>query len=352
MPVDIADKGPAGELIGLTLQENWKVQQRLLVDAGMTGGSRSVCYRAVNPKGEVAFVKAFDFRWQELEGGDTDALERMVREYNYERNVHVLCRDHRLNRVTRIIDAGKIKVKDQAVHFLIFEWGNKSLREVQEPGDPRVPVCDRFAALRDVASSMAQLHQAGIAHQDIKPSNAVCLEGGGVKLTDLGSSSCERMDSPPHDLEMLVGQVNYAPYELLYENPPSNWRRRRFGCDLFLLGNLCFTSLVGESLTCWTSSLIPGHLRHTEFAGEYAEVVPHLIEVHEEIIPDFIDGTVPKQMHSDVTQLISCLCHPNPSLRGHAKNLQFQNNQFGLERFITKFDLLTKKAKVIQSGII
>lgn len=344
-------RGAASALTGLTLLEKWKVEQRVRVDDGATGGSRSACYRARGPRGEIAFVKAFDFRWQESKG-DTTALEKVVREFNYERDVHYLCRDHRLSRVTQIIDAGQTMVGGEMVHFLICEWADKCLREHQPPGDPNIPLSERFAALRDTASSLAQLHQAGVAHQDIKPSNAVCAEGGMIKLTDLGSSSCEHLGTPPHDLEILAGQVTYAPYELLYENPPTTWKRRRLGCDLFLLGNLCFTSLVGESLTYWTSTLIPDHLRHTKFAGDYAEVLPHLIEVHEEIIPVLIEGTVPDQMHLDVTQLISCLCHPDPSMRGHSKNLQFSSNQFGLERFITKLNVLATKAKVIERGAV
>jgi serine/threonine protein kinase len=346
----VADKGAAAALEGLTLLGKWNVQQRVRNDDGMTGGSRSACYRATNQNGDIAFVKAFDFRWQDL-AGNTDLLEKMVREYNYEKNVHHLCRDHGVTRVTRIIDSGTITIKGEAVHFLICEWADKCLREHQPPGEKGISASDRFAALRDTASALSQLHKVGVAHQDIKPSNAVCAKDGLVKLTDLGSSSSENLISPPHDLEMFAGQVNYAPYELLYENPPTTWQRRRFGCDLFLLGNLCFTSFVGDSLTYWASHLLPNHLRHTEFAGDYAEVLPHLIELHEEIIPDFIEGTVPDKLKIEVVQLITCLCHPDPSLRGHSKNLQFHNNQFGLERFITKFDVLAKKTKVIQRGI-
>lgn len=345
-----ADKGAAEQLVGQTLLGNWKVQQRIRKNDGMSGGSRSACYRAVNETGDVAFIKAFDFPWQER-GGDTDSLERMVREYNYEKNVHQFCSDKHLTRVTRIIDSGKISLNGETVHFLICEWADKCLREQQPPGESKVAASDRFAAMRDSTSALASLHQIGVAHQDLKPSNAVCSKGGLVKLTDLGSSSCENIDFPPHDLEMLVGQPTYAPYELLYESPPLGWRRRRFGCDLFLLGNLCFTSFVGVSLSVVALHDIPVRLRYTEFTGDYNEVMPHLIESHEWIVPAFLQDAVPKPLQDEVAKLINCLCHPNPSLRGHTKNLRFNNNQFGLERFIARFDLLSKKAKVIESGI-
>lgn len=341
--------GAAERLINLTLLDIWKIQQRIRHDDGMTGSSRSACYRAVSPTGDIAFVKAFDFRRQEL-GGDTDLLERMVREYNYERNVHYFCRERQVSRVTRIYGAGKVIVDGEAVHFLVCEWANKCLREHQPPGDDGVSSSERFAAMRDTAAALAQLHQAGVAHQDIKPSNAVCTDIGFVKLTDLGSSSCEVIDAPPHDLDCLVGQPNYAPYELLYEYPPSNWHRRRFGCDLFLLGNLCFTSFVGGSLSFMALHSIPTQFRHTEFAGDYAEVVPHLMEAHEMLVPTLLKGKIPDSLLDDVVQIIVSLCHPDPFRRGHSKNLQYKNNPFGLERFITTFDVLAKKAKVLHRG--
>lgn len=345
--VNVSKKGAAEELKDRTLLNDWHVQHRISYDEGMTGGSRSACYRAINSKGEFAFVKAFDFRREELEG-DTESLEKMVREFNYEKNVHLFCRDQQLSRITKILGSGNIRVNEQVVHFLVCEWAEKCLREQQPPGDTDIAISERFIALKDTAAALAQLHQIGVAHQDIKPSNAVCTTHGTIKLTDLGSSSCKAVDAPPHDLDFLVGQPNYAPYELLYDEASTNWERRRFGCDLFLLGNLCFTTLVGQSLSIASLHLIPIGLRHTEFSGSYAEVIPHLIEAHELLIPAFIEGKVPEPILNEVVQLIASLCHPDTTKRGHSKNIIFNNNQFGLERFITRFDVLAKKAKVME----
>lgn len=348
--------GAAERLVGLTLLDKWEVVERIRHDDGLSGGSRSACYRAVSPKGDSAFVKAFDFRRQEL-AGDTDTLEKMVREYNYERNVHLFCSAQGITRVTRIYGDGKVlvsgvtEVADKvAVHFLVCEWIDKCLREDQPPGDDSVSASMRLTAMKDSAAALAQLHHSGVAHQDIKPSNAMCSDSGIVKLTDLGSSSCESINSPPHDLDYLVGQPNYAPYELLYEHPQVSWRRRRFGCDLFLLGNLCFTSFVGGSLSYLALHSIPSQFRHTIYAGDYAEVIPHLIEAHELLIPHMLEDKVPPQLLDELSTILFCLCHPDPMHRGHTKNIQF-NNQFGLERFITRFDVLAKKAKLLNREI-
>ena len=274
----------------------------------------------------------------------------MVREFNYEKNIHNYCVDQNINRITRIYAADKITVDGEVVHFIICEWADKCLRESQPPGDTSISLSARFAALRDVASAHAQLHRAGIAHQDAKPSNAMCPMNGAVKLADLGSSSCERMDAPPHDLDILVGQPGYAPYELLYEQPPSSWRRRRFGCDLFLLGNLCFTSLVGGSVSRLALHWLRPELRPSVFLGHYADVMPHLIEAHELLIPAAISVSVPEAFVHDVSSLISALCHPDPMRRGHPKNLLSNGHPFGLERFVGQLNLLSNRAKVLEHG--
>jgi len=341
--------GAAEKLVGRTLLDKWKIQKRIRHDDGLSGSSRSACYCAAGPDGVLAFVKAFDFRQQDL-AGDPEHLEYMVREYNHERLIHYYCRDQGLSRITRIYNDGKIIIDGVAVHFLVCEWVDKCLREHQPPGDGSVSVSERFTAMKDAAAALAQLHQAGVAHQDIKPSNAVCPETGPVKLADLGSSSRENTQGPPHDLQYLVGQPNYAPYELLYEYPPSSWHRRRFGCDMFLLGNLCFTSFVGGSLSVLALHRIPAKLRHTEFLGDYTEVIPHLIEAHGLLIPNMLEMSVPQPILEEVNDLVTCLCHPDPLRRGHPKNVFFNNNPLGLERIVSKFALLAKKSELIRLG--
>ncbi len=340
--------GAAEQLEGLTLLDKWKVIKKIRVDDKGKGSSCTACYRAVSPKGDLSFIKAFDFRGEEL-AGNTESLERFVREYNHEKRIHFLCNANRINRVTRIFGAGDILVKGEVVHFIICEWADKSLLEHQPPGNKNILPETRFTSMRDMASAISQLHQIGVAHQDVKHSNAVCFRNSELKLTDLGSSSCETIDAPPHDLDQLVGQPNYAPYEHHYDCHPSEWRHRRFGCDLFLLGNFCFTSFTGVSLSHLALHCIQEELRPGKFTGDYGNIIPHLIEAHAHI-PDFLGFVIPEPLIRDVTDIVSSLCHPNPRLRGHKRNLDF-NNQFGLERYITKFEILAKKARVLHRGI-
>ena len=123
-------EGPAEQLVGELLNGKWLVHERLTRDHGDTGQSRSACYRAVAKDGRIVFVKAFDFR-QDDKSGDTELLERNVREFNHDRKIHEYC--NKLRRVTQILDSGTVAIADQAVHFIVCEFAPKSFRILQWP---------------------------------------------------------------------------------------------------------------------------------------------------------------------------------------------------------------------------
>jgi len=306
--------------------------------------SRSVCYAARNEAGENAFLKAFDFREIERRG-DIDELNKMSREYIHERDIHSLCSSDGISRVTRFFGAGTIEVEGVSIHYLLTEFADGTIRELHPPGNTAVPLSARFRFHRDIASALQQLHKADVAHQDLKPSNAVHLGGTQAKITDMGSASSPRLQAPPHDLEPYAGQPNYAPYELLYGETGAFYVRR-IGCDVFLLGNLIFTDLVGTSLSHLMLHLLEPSLRHTQFTGSYADVMPDLISLHDEHLKDCLSLCCPEHLLQDVSGLIGGLCHPDPKRRGHPRNVLMNADQYGLERVISTLDRLATAAKL------
>ena len=335
--------GPAESLLGLKLLGKWRVVERIRRDSIRSGEPRSSCYRAICDEGEEVFVKAFDFRQADIDT-DPKALECMIREFNHEREVLDLCRNKKLARVTRIHEASKVIVAGHAVHFLVCEYAPKSLREAYPPGEESIPNYLRLEALRQVAAGVSQLHWVGVAHQNIKPSNAVAYSSGHVKVTDLGSSSCRVLPPVPHDLLSFCGQPNYAPYELLYNFDGTCWVQRRIGCDMFLLGNLIFTSFSGSSLSVFLMHMLREELRYDK-AGDYEMVLPYLIEAHNEYLPVMIEQTFPSIVHADASKLLLSMCHPDPRIRGVALNGS-KYNQYALERCISALDLMAKKCRV------
>lgn len=338
--------GPAEKLEGLVLNESWVVTERLRRDPGDTGQSRSSCYRAISRDGVEAFVKAFDFRQDDL-AGDTARLERNVREFNHEKNLHEYC--NQLRRVTRIFDHGKIVVDDQAVHFLICEFAGKSYRHRLPPGDGSIPASQRLQTLKKIALALDELHRAGVAHQDVKPSNAVCSDDQDVKITDLGSASCLHLPAPPHDDDQVVGQPNYAPYELLFSNSIQNgsWQRRRFGCDAFLLGNLIFTSFVGGSLSTLVLHWLGEDLHPANAKFTYEETLPELTVAHFALIDACLDEVLPPAVAPGVKNLVKRLCHPDCSKRGlGAHDVKRGETSLDLHRSIGILNTLSRRAEL------
>jgi serine/threonine protein kinase len=338
---DVLNEGAAEQLLGFLLLDRWTVVDRIARDPGPDGESRTSCYRAVDAAGQQAFVKAFDFRHEDRTR-TTEQLSDMLLEYNHEKRIHHYCADKRLTRVTRIYGAGDIAVNGETVHFIVCEYAPRSLREAHPPGSIGVAATARLIGLRKVAAGIAQLHAVGVAHQDIKPSNAVAYDDAEVKVTDLGSSSCSHFPPPPHDSRSFSGQPGYAPYELLYSHLSPTWDRRRIGCDLFLLGNLAFTSFVGRSLSYILVHALKDDLRHTVFTGTYDQVLPFLEELHFELVPLFVEQAAPACISKDLTSMILTMCHPDPLKRGHARNLQGSGGQYGLERYISTLDRLAR----------
>jgi serine/threonine protein kinase len=333
----------AERLAGLVLNNRWVVIEQLSRGSDDTGGSRSVCYRATSTNGQAAFVKAFDFHLD----ADTKKLQRNVSEFNHERDLHEYCLQ--LDRVTQIYDHGLVQVDGYSVHFLVCEYADRSFRSYHPPGDETVPASERLCGLKKIALALLQLHDSGVAHQDLKPSNAVHFDDERIKITDLGSASCRHL-SAPHDADILVGQPIYAPYELLYRSPQDAWerQRRRFGCDAFLLGNLIFTVFSGASLSTLLLHAIPEPMWPTTFDGSYNDVMDVLVANHFALTREVLSVYVPEVVLKEVSSLVLSLCHPDPAQRGLGKGFDRGERQLDLRRCIGTLNTLANKAELYE----
>lgn len=337
--------GPAESLLGVVLDGNWTVIERLFIDPGIKSRSRRSCYKAIDKQSRPVFIKAFDFRHDDI-NLEPEELDMYLREFLNEASIHECCKGKKLSRVTRLLGKGKIIINGQAVHYLVLEWAGKSLRQYHPPGDGQISLRTRLIGLRDVASSLQQLHNHGIAHQDIKPSNVVLVERSPLKITDLGCTSCQGFPIPPHDFEFVPGQPNYAPYELLYECEDLDWRTRRFGNDIFLLGNLIYTSFVGASITILVLHAIDETLRPNSYGGPYSDIVPQLIQAHHWATDSFLRDCLPPELASEICDLVSGLCHPDPKRRGCPRTINRSGSQYDLQRVISRLDIMAAKASL------
>jgi serine/threonine protein kinase len=154
--------------------------------------------------------------------------------------------------------------------------------------DPAEPVTiDRaLASVADAARAAHALHEAGIAHNDIKPGNVLLSDGGG-RLSDLGLSGAI---TPGLTLAGLgrAGSVEYFDPAVLRGALPSR------ATDIFALGATLHRALTGAGL-------------YGELPGEDPVLAMRRILSSEPVISDGLPG--------EVRDLIARAIDGNPAAR-------------------------------------
>src|SRR5690349_15897097 len=89
-----------------------------------------------------------------------------------------------------IVDGASARAVDPALHagavpFVALRWATGAALAPGAPGDERGRVEVALGAARDVGDALADLHEMGVAHGDVKPANLIA-SAGIVRVIDLG----------------------------------------------------------------------------------------------------------------------------------------------------------------------
>ena len=341
----------AHSLVGRTLANGWTVEELRSRPPGATGGHFSVQYVVRHVSGQQAFLKVLDYSAALQKEDFLVAVRDMTAEYVFERDLHRRCTDAGLTRIATILDAGKIESPEAVLgrlDYLVFEWVNRDLRSaVPSTGSVDAALAMRLA--HQVTAALNQLHGARIAHQDIKPSNILVPGGGTAKVTDLGRAfDGTRVLSAPHDDCAVPGDRGYAPPEQLYNAGARERSQDRFTADLYLLGNVIMFLCAGVSLNGILFQRLDRRFHPARWNDGYASVEPYLQNTFHGIVSDLRKRLHPT-MATDLTAIVQQLCALNPDRRGHPKTLQHRSGP-ALERYVTKFDLLARRAQMHLAG--
>ncbi len=228
---------------------------------------------------------------------DEKALERFLREARLAARVHhVGC--------LAIFDFGQ----ERGLTFMAMEYfKGRTLRDALKKGPLSPYVAMRIA--RDVASALGAVHEAGIVHRDIKPTNVMVDKTGSVRIADFGVA---RTLDDGSGSGMMVGTMRYmAP-----EQARGKDTDRR--ADIFSLGVVMYEMLAGRAP--FGGSLDDLIARVTRPPPE----LPPEVEVSDDIRAMIRKcmGRKPEQRYSSVSALLEDLGQILPVLRAERRRAQ------------------------------
>jgi len=338
---------PAQGLVGMNLTGGWEVIAQSPKLPGATGGIFSEGYivkRSGDKRGY--YLKALDLSSALRSSDPTRSLQGMTSAYNYERDLLNLCRGKNLDRVVMSVDDGAIQagLLDPVipVPYLIFELADGDVRSQMDAIDT-FDLAWSLRSLHHVATGLCQLHRETIVHQDLKPSNVLVFSGAESRLGDLGRAS-SRNGPAPHDNFEVAGDHAYAPPELLYGYVPADWNQRRYGCDVYLLGSMAVFFFTRLSMTSLLLLELHSSQHPKVWQGTFADVLPYVRDAFGRGMIQF-ENNLPSEIKSKLGYAIRQLCDPDPDFRGHPIDRAGRGNSYSLERYMTLFDLLARRAE-------
>jgi serine/threonine protein kinase len=335
-------KRPAEKLEGLVLQGGWTVGPVITRGANQSGGYFSTSYTVTALGGGQAFLKAMDYVEALNSTDPAKALNAMTQAYLFERNLVRECRERNMSHVVRAIDDGKVLVDQQPVEYLIFELADGDVRGYLSSVAPLDHVW-RLTCLHNLFIGNQQLNKAHIAHQDMKPSNALTYGAQKQKIADLGRA-WQRDVASPFDSLRCAGDRRYAPPESLYASGLGDSEEVRFAADFYLLGSMMLFFFTGfQATAALIARLNPAH-RWTVWNGTYQEALPYLEHAFTSVVEDLRSSITNPRLAKELCEMVTQMCHPDIAKRGDHLHRAAIGSRFSLQRFISRLDRLRSEA--------
>jgi len=330
-------------IIGHNLADGWIVKKEF---GGYTGNFAKG-YVVENPNtSTTGYLKLCDLERANI--GDPalflDRIKQLVDAFYYERNLVRLCIDKRLSRVVRGLDEGQLTVsgQPQPIPYIIFEFADDISKNLLENIGNEFNHALSLRCIHGAFVGVNQLHKSGIAHQDIKPSNVLLMHQKS-KIGDLGRSS-KKGEVAVHDSYSIAGDPSYSPLELMYGAVSEDWNRRRFACDMYMLGGMLVFYLTNKPITSLILEEIDDRLRPLNMAGSYDQAIPHLRDTMNQVYQG-IASLIPEDLRDELLSVITQMTDPDPAKRGWPRFKNRVGNQYNLDPYISKIANLTKKAE-------
>lgn len=338
----------AEDLLGLELNDGWKVIEKIKKKPEDTGGHFSVGYIVVKET-KRAFMKAIDFSSASKDLDPLKAARSILDAYIFERDLLLKCERNKLSKIVIPIGHGRYGTGGTSpfndIYYILFELAAGDVRK-QLNKMKYFDLAWILRSLHDTAVGLEQLHRQGIAHQDLKPSNVLVFRDT-FKIGDLGRAS-DRAVKAEHDQCQVPGDRTYYPFDTFYRVGHYSDFSFRYAIDLYLLGSLVFFFFLKLNLkelliTELKRKDLMKNLTQSDFYADlpyFQMALDSVMQRLDEEISKYSSRTSMMLM-----PLVKMLCELDPIKRGHNQNVSTGLNQFGLERFISRFDIIAKYAE-------
>jgi hypothetical protein len=137
--------------------------------------------------------------------------------------------------------------------------------------------------------------------------------------------------------------VNYAPPEVFYSFYEVDWHKRRIASDMYLLGSLVSFLLFQTTASAALFHFLPREFWAANWEGTFDEVLPYLQNAFASNCEEF-SNNITASLAADLLPIYKYFCDPDPRRRGYPGQ---KMNKVSLERFVTKFDVMARKAAII-----
>jgi serine/threonine protein kinase len=339
----LTQPNPALLLAGKKLNNDWQVIDLIPKNPDGTGGNFSHSYNVVNlVTGEKAFLKALDFSKAFKDANPVPLINKLTGLFQFEQDVLERCRNKKLSRIINLIDSGMVPAEEGTiipVPYLILELAAGDI--YKQLDFLKINHAVNLRILHSISVALFQLHNNGIAHQDVKPSNVLVIESKPHKLGDLGRADL-RGETTPYGLMAFAGDLSYAAPEVHYKAVSSDWVFKRIASDAYQLGGMIVFLYTQLNMTAIMKMHIAPEHNWTNWTQTYREVLPYLYVALEQSIDFFKDFVDDKELAEKLAELLFQLCDPDPNKRGHPKTITGKNKTISLERYNTIFDRILK----------
>lgn len=363
MALDINQFFACRDLEGKTVG-GWNVISKFAepdASKGETGGNFSVCYK-VERSGKQAFMKVLDYVKLFKMPGVSPAqrpifIQDMTEKFNYEKRLSIYCQNRHVSKVVYFIDSGDVSFDGYMmigdVSYIVYEMADGDIRKAFD-FSKKVDLSARISSLsaklkslHDVSVGLSQLHSNDISHQDIKPSNVLSF-GEESKIGDLGRSLCFDANVRCPYAFVFNGDRTYAAPETFFSDFQGT-KESLYQVDNYMLGGLITFYITNVAFNQILNSYLPDSLKivpgNNHMSG-YTPYLPDMINAYQKALKDIEDDIPLDSVKKGIVGIISYLCNPDPSRRGHPRVLASLTPNFDLQRTIQELDVLQKKAEL------